>query len=102
MVCMVQLFVSSDHPYLFSNVLVSHPYLRFLIYKICSFLGAAVGSLNIVLISNSGMLRSSEIHIILIPTRYCNKEFIIIIFIARKNMADFECRQLEIGLECVR
>ena len=29
----------------------------------------------------------------------CNNEFILIIYIAQIKMADFECRELEIGLE---
>ena len=28
-----------------------------------------------------------------------NNEFILIIYIAQRRMADFECRELEIGLE---
>ena len=41
-----------------------------------------------------------NIHIICVPTRNCNNEFVII-YIARNKMADFERRQVEIGLEFV-
>ena len=42
------------------------------------------------------------IYIIFVPTRNRNNEFILQFILREIKMADFECRQLEFGLEFVR